>query len=151
PGTELTADQVNTVFGKVGRLDVVRLTGGEPFLRDDLLEIAEAVDQVSRPSIIHITSNGSLPEKIENFVRQFRSARKLRFMISLDGMPTEHDASRGQNVSFALAEEAIKCLAALKDRYGIQVSINHTVISAASQADHDKIVEKFAPLGIDVQ
>src|SRR5262249_41897231 len=35
-GYELTPEEVAVVFGKIGRLDVVRLTGGEPFLRDDI-------------------------------------------------------------------------------------------------------------------
>lgn len=150
PGTELTADQVGTVFRKIGRLDVVRLTGGEPFVRDDFLDLARAVESASRPAVLHITSNGSLPDRMVQFVEQFPRPRKLRFMISLDGMPEEHDASRGREVTFAVAEESIRRLAALRRR-GISVSINHTVISAASLADHEAIVERFAPLGIEVQ
>ena len=35
-GYELTPRDVRAVFGKIGRLDVVRLSGGEPFLRPDM-------------------------------------------------------------------------------------------------------------------
>ena len=150
PGTELTPEQVGTVFRKIGRLDVVRLTGGEPFVRDDFLEIARAIEKASRPAVLHITSNGSLPDLMVQFVEQFPAPRKLRFMISLDGMPEEHDASRGREVTFAVAEESIQRLAVLRKR-GISLSINHTVISARSLEDHDQIVARFAPLGVDVQ
>ena len=67
PGQELTPAQVRQVFAKIGRLDVVRLTGGEPFLREDFADVARAVDEESRPSVLHITSNGSFPDRILQF------------------------------------------------------------------------------------
>src|SRR6516165_4784506 len=63
PGSELTPEQVGQVFGKVGRLDVVRLTGGEPFLREDFPAVADAVFQASAPAVLHVTSNGSFPDR----------------------------------------------------------------------------------------
>jgi MoaA/NifB/PqqE/SkfB family radical SAM enzyme len=151
PGTELTPAQVRTVFAKIGRLDVVRLTGGEPFGRDDFAELAHAVDEASRPAVLHITSNGSQPDRIVAFVEQFPLPRKLRFMISFDGMPEEHDASRGREVTFEIAEETVRKLVELRTRRGLGVSINHTVISKRSLEDHVGLVERFAPLGVDVQ
>lgn len=150
PGTELTPEQVATVFGKIGRLDVVRLTGGEPFLRDDLLAIAEAVLAHSRPIVIHITTNGSFPQRIEEFVRQFSRPRKLRFMVSFDGLAHEHDRSRGAAVSFATTLESVRRLAALRDACGIHVSANHTVISAQSLADNAGLRHKLGSLGVEV-
>ena len=151
PGSELTPEQVRTVFGKVGPLDVVRLTGGEPFLRDDFTEVARAVDDGSNPAVLHITSNGSYPEKMLSFIEQFPNPRKLRFMISFDGMPDEHDANRGKDVTFATAEGTVHKLAELRTRLGLAVSINHTVISKQSLEDHVRIIERFAPLEVDVQ
>ena len=151
PGTELSPEQARTVFAKIGRLDVVRLTGGEPFVRDDFAELARAVDEVASPAVLHITSNGSLPERVAEFVEQFTRPRKLRFMISFDGMPAEHDASRGREVTFALADQTVRRLVELRARFGVAVSINHTVISKQSLEDHVQIVERFAPLEVDVQ
>lgn len=73
-GYELTAREVGVVFGKVGRLDVVRLTGGEPFLRDDLTEVAASVLEASHPAVLHVTTNGSFPQRVEDFCRQFKTA-----------------------------------------------------------------------------
>jgi MoaA/NifB/PqqE/SkfB family radical SAM enzyme len=151
PGTELTAEQVRTVFEKVGRLDVVRLTGGEPFVRDDFAEVARAVDEMAHPHVLHITSNGSLPDRIVAFSEQFSRPRRLRFMISFDGMAAEHDANRGRDVTFEIAAEAVQKLVELRARRGVSVSINHTVISRQSLEDHVQIVERFAPLRVDVQ
>lgn len=146
PGAELTAAQVRTIFEKIGRLDIVRLTGGEPFLRDDLLDVATAIAEASRPDVIHITSNGSFPERIEAFARQFPRPNKLRFMISVDGLADEHDANRGAEVSFASVRESVARLVSL----GQKVSINHTVISEQSLRDHDALCRLFEKDGVDI-
>jgi MoaA/NifB/PqqE/SkfB family radical SAM enzyme len=151
PGSELTPSQVRDIFGKVGPLQVVRLTGGEPFLREDFAAVASAVEEASRPAVLHVTSNGSLPERVVAFAEQFPRPGKLRFMISFDGLGPEHDANRGADVTFALAEETVRRLAALRDRLGLAVSVNHTVISAQSLEDHFRLVGRFAELGVDVQ
>jgi Fe-coproporphyrin III synthase len=72
-GVELTAEQVSQVFGKLGSLDAVRLSGGEPFLRADLLELAEAVMAASAPGLLHITTNGSFPDRIAPSRASFRA------------------------------------------------------------------------------
>jgi MoaA/NifB/PqqE/SkfB family radical SAM enzyme len=41
-------------------------------------------------------------------------------------------------------------LAALRASHGIRISINHTVISAQSLDDHEALVRRFEPLGVDV-
>jgi MoaA/NifB/PqqE/SkfB family radical SAM enzyme len=71
-------------------------------------------------------------------------------MISFDGLESEHDANRGTDVPFATAFETVRRLADLQSRFGIAVSINHTVISAQSLVDHPELVRRFEPLGVDV-
>jgi MoaA/NifB/PqqE/SkfB family radical SAM enzyme len=150
PGPELTPDQVRYVFGKIGRLDVVRLTGGEPFLREDFAEIAGFVDEQSRPGVLHITTNGSYPDRVALFATRFRRPDRLRFMVSVDGLPEEHDANRGEDVTFSLVEETVRRLVELRSRLGLAVSINHTIISERSLRDHETLVAHFAALGVDV-
>jgi MoaA/NifB/PqqE/SkfB family radical SAM enzyme len=150
PGQELTPQQVRQVFAKIGRLDVVRLTGGEPFLREDFAEVAAAVDEQSRPSVLHVTSNGSFPDRVLRFAEAFASPQRLHFLISLDGLETEHNASRGPKVPFATVVQTIERLASLRYR-GVHVSVNHTIASVASLEDHVGLVARFAPLGVSVQ
>jgi MoaA/NifB/PqqE/SkfB family radical SAM enzyme len=126
------------------------LTGGEPFLRDDFSAIARIVHEKSRPLVIHVTTNGSFPSKIANFVTEFPAPEKLRFMVSFDGLEEEHNASRGTEVLFATAFESVEILVRMRDRFGINVSINHTVISRRSLHDHAELVRRFQPLGVDV-
>lgn len=149
-GYELTVSEVDRIFGQVGDVDVVRLSGGEPFLRTDMLELAEAVMARSTPGVLHITTNGSFPDRIRRFVEQFSRPRRLRFMVSLDGLPEVHDASRGRVVTFDRAMRTIEALVDLRGRLGVEVSVNHTVISAESMADHEGIRARMRPLGVDV-
>jgi len=151
PGAEMTPSQVAGVFAKLGALDVVRLTGGEPFLRDDLPEIAEAVMQASRPRVLHVTTNGSFPDEVAAFAEGFSRPRRLAFLVSFDGHRDEHDASRGPRVTYDTAMDTVRRLAALRPRLGIDVSVNHTVISAQSLADAERLHADLAPLRVDVQ
>lgn len=150
PGYEMTPAEVGEVFGKIGRLDVVRLSGGEPFLREDMGAIAEAVLARSRPFVIHITTNGSFPERVEAFVRGFSRPRMLRFMVSFDGLQEEHDRNRGAEVLFETALATVRRLVGLRAQYGIEVSVNHTVISAQSLADNAGLRKLFGGMGVDV-
>jgi MoaA/NifB/PqqE/SkfB family radical SAM enzyme len=150
PGTELTPVQVERVFEKIGRLDVVRLSGGEPFLREDFLEVAEAVMRASRPKVLHITTNGSYTDRVVSFVERFSKPRKLSFMVSFDGHRDEHDASRGEQVTYDTAFETVRRLVEMRAK-GVDVSVNHTVISPQSLADSERLRAELAPLGVDVQ
>jgi MoaA/NifB/PqqE/SkfB family radical SAM enzyme len=150
PTAELSVAEVDELFSRIGRLDVVRLTGGEPFLRDDLPEIAEAITTRSRPRVLHVTTNGSRPERVEAFARGFRRPRRLRVMVSFDGLAAEHDRSRGANVTFDRALDTVRRLARQRDRRGLAVSANHTVISPASLADHEGLRAELGRLGVEV-
>lgn len=150
PGDELTVENVSNVFEKIGRLDVVRLTGGEPFLREDMLEIAEAVRRASAPLVIHVTTNGSFPERVVEMVRRFSKPSLLRFMVSFDGLPDEHDRNRGQDVTFEQALTTVRRLAELRAAHGLEVSANHTVISPRSLDDNAGLRRLLGELDVDV-
>lgn len=150
PGAELSPGDVATVFARLGRLDVVRLTGGEPFLREDFAALAAAVWRAARPRVLHVTTNGSFPGRVESFVRRFAAPGRLRFMVSFDGLAGVHDASRGAEVTFDRALETVRRLAGLRGRYGVEVSANHTVISPESLADSDGLRARLAAWNVEL-
>jgi MoaA/NifB/PqqE/SkfB family radical SAM enzyme len=151
PGRELTVDEVAALFTKVGRLDVVRLTGGEPFLREDLLPLAEAVQHASRPEVLHLTTNGSFPERVAELVRGFSAPGRLSVMVSVDGLAEEQERSRGAAVGLQGVMDTVERLVALRRSHGVSVSVNHTVVSPQSMRDHAPLRARFAALGVDVQ
>ena len=140
-GEEMTPQQVADVFGKVGKLDVVRLSGGEPYLKRDLLDIAEAAYAASRPRVLHITTNGSFPDRVRRFVESFSKPRRLQFMVSFDGVGETHDENRGKDVRYETAIETVRRLAELRSRHGLQVSANHTVINPQSLDENEILRE----------
>ncbi len=149
-GKELTVNEVARVFEKLGSLDVVRLSGGEPFLREDLLRLAESIMRLSNPQFLHITTNGSFPDRIMHFARSFSEPSKLQFMVSLDGGPNTHDQNRGKSATYAKAMQTVKELAIGRAR-GYKVSINHTIINMKSLNDSRMLREEAAKLGVEVQ
>ncbi len=150
PSAELSPAEVAQIFGALGRLDVVRLSGGEPFLRHDFAPLARAIDEASRPLVLHVTTNGSFPDAVEAFASSFPRPRALHFLVSFDGLAHVHDHNRGACVSFARAEETVRRLVKLRQRRGIRVTVQHTVISQASLDDARGLQQHFGTLGVEV-
>ncbi|MCL2389536.1 MAG: radical SAM protein, partial [Elusimicrobia bacterium] len=68
---EMRLEEYEKIASSCGKnLQMVALTGGEPFLRDDLFEIADIWYSNAKLKYISVTTNGSMPDKIENFARR---------------------------------------------------------------------------------
>ena len=65
---ELTLEAIEKIALTSGNcLRNIALTGGEPFIREDLFEIADIWYKNSKTRTISITTNGSMPDRIEKF------------------------------------------------------------------------------------
>jgi MoaA/NifB/PqqE/SkfB family radical SAM enzyme len=95
---ELTVSEIDKITKTLGpNLQNVNLTGGEPFARRELLDIARCYFRNTKVRSIFITSNGSLPDRIETFLRALTvefPERQILFSFSIDGLPEEHDRIR---------------------------------------------------------
>ena len=68
---ELTLEQIEKIAKTSGKcLRNVALTGGEPFIRNDIFEIADIWYKNSTVQSLSITTNGSMPDRIEQFAKQ---------------------------------------------------------------------------------
>jgi radical SAM protein with 4Fe4S-binding SPASM domain len=73
----------------------VALTGGEPFLRDDVYDIADVWWKNSTAKTISITTNGSFPDKIKTFcVSAQKNNMNLAFFFSYDFIGEKHSEYR---------------------------------------------------------
>lgn len=82
-------------------LKTINLTGGEPFLRDDLPEFVRRVRDRCPHAQITISTNGYLPERIREMMDQIvRIDPSVRLAVSLDGIGQAHDAVRGDKGAF---------------------------------------------------
>jgi len=84
PG-ELTLPEIEAVFAQLPRLDTVRLSGGEPFLRSDFPEIARLAIERLQPRFLHVTTNGFLTRQVVEFCERRPRATPLVLLVSLDG------------------------------------------------------------------
>lgn len=71
-------------------LAFVNLTGGEPFLREDIEDIVDIVMRKSKRVVI--STNGWFTEKIVNIARKYP---KIGIRVSLEGLPAANDELRG--------------------------------------------------------
>jgi MoaA/NifB/PqqE/SkfB family radical SAM enzyme len=124
------------LFSELVELD---LTGGEPHLRDDLVDMVLEIARLKRSSMprlrsIIIASNGLLPRKtISNYQRILEGLRDTNIDLvsvsSIDGIGETHDLIRGTRGAFELATETISGLLELRQEYpGFPIGIKTTIL-----------------------
>jgi len=90
----------------------VNITGGEPFLRDDLPEIVEAVRGACRRAEIVLSTNGLMTDRIVEMMRQLDAGpRTLGIAVSVDGIGDKHDEMRGIPDAFVKVQATVRRLA----------------------------------------
>jgi MoaA/NifB/PqqE/SkfB family radical SAM enzyme len=131
---DMSVAQYEKIFSTLGYSPRwITISGGEPFLRQDLPEICAAIYNHCRPAVINIPTNGLLHRKIPSAVEAITAScprAKVIVNLSVDGAGNEHDEIRGVVGNY---EKAIKTYHGLKElqRSGVSnLSLGiHTVIS----------------------
>ena len=111
-------------------LKFIQLTGGEPFLRDDLPEIAKIVNDIAPNCMIWCPTNGLLPEKIAETTAEMLELigdNRLGVTVSLDGEGEIHDIQRGIDGSYKKAIETLRQLNTLKEKHNFMLSTGLTL------------------------
>ena len=98
---ELTLDEVGKLLADpfFGRIRWVNVTGGEPFIRKDLVQLVRALrDHCPELELVAIPTNGFLTEKVVSTVRELLKVldRKvlLNVNVSIDAIGEKHDDIR---------------------------------------------------------
>lgn len=145
---DLSLPEIERIFRQLPAMDFVRLSGGEPFVRPDLPEIAGLVEQHLRPLCLHITSNGFLTERIVRYCETRTKRTPLRLLISIDGMADKHNAVRGRDTAWSSATATLKALAGRRHELNLILSVNQTIVDAGGMEDYQRLREFLKPLGI---
>lgn|GEM_PF-1778352 len=91
----------------------VILLGGEPFLRNDIIEVLELASQIFRNQEIGISTNGTLisylkPEKLAK-LKELVTENKVGIQISLDSIKSEiNDKVRGKTIDVLKALDTLE-------------------------------------------
>jgi len=80
------------------------VSGGEPFLRDDLPEIIAVMREGMPDARYVLSTNGILPERIERLMRDIPNAA---VRVSIDGIADVHDVTRGVKGNYDRCLETI--------------------------------------------
>lgn len=128
-GYELSLESVKKVFAQIAAWDwdfTVVITGGEPFLRNDIFDILNYAKEAKLN--IEIVSNGSLIN--QDMAEEIVLSGLKNIAISLDGAGEQtHDSIR-ENGAFKKAVEALRKLVAAKKKRGCgpQISVWTTIM-----------------------
>jgi MoaA/NifB/PqqE/SkfB family radical SAM enzyme len=108
PESELTLAEIKHVIDQLPKWCILSLTGGEPFLREDIASILEYGMKRGKCSIL---TNGSVvtDSHIDMMVRN----RLLLMAVSIDGMKDTHDSIRN---SPGLFDKAVGTLDKIKEK-----------------------------------
>jgi radical SAM protein with 4Fe4S-binding SPASM domain len=105
---EMDLETLASVFSQLDRLNVPRvaITGGEPLIREDIIELLTLFDNYSFAKVLN--TNGNLLNK--KIAREISKLNLDRICVTVDGSTSEiHDSARGKG-SFKKAIAGIKHL-----------------------------------------
>ncbi len=108
-----TKDLINVeVFKKLPKsLRMIDITGGEPFIRNDIGQVVRVIKDRCPKARLLITTNGLLPDKIKKQLPEIlRYDPKIAFRVSLDGGRRTHDKMRQIPGAFDKATVSLKIL-----------------------------------------
>jgi MoaA/NifB/PqqE/SkfB family radical SAM enzyme len=141
---ELSLDEISKVADSLGSLLWLAFSGGEIFLRQDLIAITKIFYKRNRPAIILLPSNGLLPDVIRERTEEILAEcpkSSVVVKLSLDGSEEVHDRIRGVEGAYRKMRLAYDSLVPLLKRYpNFELGVN-TVFCAANQ---DRMAEVIA-------
>lgn len=116
---ELTLEEIRKFFAVSNKFSWIDITGGEVFLRSDIVEIFKAaIENCKNLYHLHTPTNGLMPELIEKKVKEILSLNPNKFVVtvSLDGPKEINDRLRGIKGDFEKAIDTVKRLRKIENR-----------------------------------
>jgi len=117
---ELRLDEIEKFSKKNDFFNWLNITGGEPFLRKDIVDIAQVLSENSRNLFLfNTTTNGYTPKKIYEKTKEILtlSIPKVIVPVSLDGPEDVHEKIRGIKGSWRKVVETYMLLKSLEKEY----------------------------------
>ncbi len=147
---DMNIERFNEIFSKskiLKNLNTITITGGEPFLRDDLDKFIEVITKHSKPIQIRFSTNGFLTENIlkfmEHALKKYKS-NKFSIKISMDGVGKEHDKMRGIPGAFDKVLQTIKELSKLKEKYKKRLGLGLSYTATSNNLEEIHKVKDLA-------
>lgn len=121
---DLSLNEIEKIFRTMKPVYFFNMSGGEPFLREDLPEIVRLACRYLKPRVVHTPTNAILTdriientEKIIKIVREYDVSVPVTVKPSIDGVGELHDEIRGVKGNFKCLLKTIEGLKRLEDKY----------------------------------
>ncbi len=148
----LELQEIEKILDNLPKMEGVLLSGGEPFLREDIGKIIGLLIKKLDIKSVGIPTNGILYKKITKKTREIAekfSSIRIEINCSLDGLEKEHEYLRGVKGNFKSTVKLIKNLVKLKREYpNLRVTVN-TVITNRNHKNLKKLIEFVKSLRVD--
>jgi MoaA/NifB/PqqE/SkfB family radical SAM enzyme len=148
---ELTLEELDRIFTN-GKVPSFNLTGGEPFVRKNLLEIFELF-RAKGMRCDYITTNGTVigEAKAEALAELIGSGFLRHISVSIDGPPAFHDEVRGQRGAFRKAAENVLALRRACTRRGVSLPLSiNTTLTAGNLHLLKQVVDEAEKLDVEL-
>jgi MoaA/NifB/PqqE/SkfB family radical SAM enzyme len=138
--TDLSFDEIVDLSEGLGPFSALLISGGEPFLRKELVDILHLFASNNQVKLFSIPTGATLPDLVIHKTRMLLSTlqqngvRRVNINLSIDGLREFHDRQRGVVGSFDRAFQTYQGLAALKSEFPI-LHLNVTPTLSAANAD----------------
>ncbi len=146
PSHYLTKNEIMRFVRIMGEFGVyrIRLTGGEPLLRKDILDIVRALKSIETVKDLSITTNGSL---LGPLVGPLKEAGLDRVNISLDSL----DPKRFEEITLVDAYRKVVASAFLALDAGFPVKLNMVVLRGITAKEIVEYVQMACDYPLDVR
>lgn len=135
--------RICSVFTDLG-VDKIRITGGEPFVRKNCIELIEKISQLQGLTDISLTTNGLLTEQ---YIPKLKVFGVKSVNLSLDTLNEERFFKITRRKSF---DKVMKTLDGLL-KHNIKVKINTVVMDNQNTEDIIPLVQLTKELPVDVR
>lgn len=146
---ELSLEEYSKIASNLKGLVLLNLSGGEPYLRQDLFEIANTFVVNSGAWLISSPTNGSFPERTADFAERMLANHKnilLKIGISIDGTGELHDRIRGVPSGYEKALETARKLKKLSAKYPNLMVHAVTTVSGYNEQLMDTVIDEISSL-----
>jgi len=145
---DLKIEEIERIFRELPTMDGVRLTGGEPFVRKDLVDIAHLAQTHLKPLFLHVTTNGFLTDRIVKFCEERDKSIPLEMLISIDGLKEKHNYVRGKDNAWDSVMKTLHELAPRRKELGLRLGVNQTIVDADGVEHYKKLRDHLKPLDV---
>jgi len=144
PG-DLTWDELRKISATMPPITDLWLSGGEPFLRKELVEIVTLFCRSNGVRWVNLPTNGLLPQRVADWTaRILRENPELRLdlNVALDGLGEVQDSIRGVPGNFQKTLETIRAIQPVRREFRDRLRANlNTVICAENYQQAPEIAE----------